>query len=202
MARLVSLRLSTWFLVCLIWCSAALAVPVLPRALLEAFGSASQMHFGLRTGIPRGYFELCKQSKYVCRQSAGNLPVDGSGAVKLTEQLTRDLLGINATVNRSIRPLSDIPGRDRWSVEPASGDCEDYAITKKQALLRKGWPSASLLVSIVRTGGRQHAVLVVRTSSGDFVLDNLRNQIVGWNRTGYRFEKVQSPRETWVWYSL
>jgi predicted transglutaminase-like cysteine proteinase len=52
------------------------------------------------------------------------------------------------------------------------------------------------------TRGQQHAVLVVRTTAGDLVLDNLRNAIVGWDETGYRYEKIQSPAKEWIWLSL
>jgi predicted transglutaminase-like cysteine proteinase len=68
--------------------------------------------------------------------------------------------------------------------------------------MRKGWPSSALLIALARAHDQQHALLIVRTTDGDFALDNLRDKIVGWDRTGYLFEKVQSPREIWTWHRL
>lgn len=199
-------KLATYITATVIGCSlsasSVLGAPVFPRSMDHVFGPASHMSFGGHTGVPRGYFDLCRHGSSVCRASAGRVPVDRSGAVKLTGELARQLRAINDSVNRSIRPVADAPGRDRWTVGGARGDCEDYAITKKQALLREGWPSSALVVALARTRGQQHALLIVRTSAGDFALDNLRNGIVGWNRTGYRYEKVQSPRDMWVWHRL
>jgi predicted transglutaminase-like cysteine proteinase len=47
-----------------------------------------------------------------------------------------------------------------------------------------------------------HAVLTLRTSEGDFVLDNLRDDIRLWTETGYRFLKRQSSTHTGRWVSL
>ncbi|MDE2463225.1 MAG: transglutaminase-like cysteine peptidase, partial [Alphaproteobacteria bacterium] len=48
--------------------------------------------------------------------------------------------------------------------------------------------------------GELHAVLVVSTADGDYVLDNLRRDILPWNKTGYVYLSrmwAQSPTN-WV----
>ena len=65
-----------------------------------------------------------------------------------------------------------------WLVAPHQGDCTDYAVTKRHELLARGWSSHSLLLTeVVVASGEHHLVLVVRTSEGDFVLDNLNAHV-------------------------
>ena len=48
-------------------------------------------------------------------------------------------------------------------------------------------------MTIVRDlNGAGHAVLTVKTDRGDFVLDNLSDEIRGWSATGYQFYKRQA----------
>ena len=47
-----------------------------------------------------------------------------------------------------------------------------------------------------------HAVLTVTTDKGDYVLDNEKNDILLWSKTGYRFVKRQSQSDPNVWVSL
>src|SRR5262245_18339882 len=95
---------------------------------------------------------------------------------ELTPARMQDLAEVNAKVNRSIRPERNTLGYagEKWIVAPASGDCNDYAVTKQHELLAKGWPSRTLLLAEVATHwGEHHLILVVRTASGDLLLDNL-----------------------------
>jgi predicted transglutaminase-like cysteine proteinase len=50
--------------------------------------------------------------------------------------------------------------------------------------------------------GEGHAVLTVRTSQGDFVLDNKTSDVRIWHKTGYRFVMRQSYVDPKVWLSL
>ena len=47
-----------------------------------------------------------------------------------------------------------------------------------------------------------HAILTVKTDSGDFVLDNLNDEVKLWNRTGYHFVKRQSQTDQNVWVRI
>ena len=44
------------------------------------------------------------------------------------------LKSVNNRVNRAIAPRGD--RRDEWAINVSSGDCEDYALTKRAALIR------------------------------------------------------------------
>lgn len=161
---------------------------------------ASHLDLGPKTGTPRGYVDFCRKGHAVCRLTPGTILADSNGLVLLTDARFSELSVVNNAVNRRIRPTAE--GVDVWTVGGNLGDCEDYAITKKAQLMARGWPARSLLVALAWTRGQQHAVLVVRTTAGDLVLDNLRNAIVGWDETGYRYEKIQSPAKEWIWLSL
>ena len=50
--------------------------------------------------------------------------------------------------------------------------------------------------------GKGHAVLTVKTDHGDFVLDNLSDEIRPWTATGYQFYKRQAQDDPNVWLSL
>jgi predicted transglutaminase-like cysteine proteinase len=62
--------------------------------------------------------------------------------------------------------------------------------------MEKGFPRQALLMTIVRDHNDQgHAILTVRTNSGDFILDNLTDEIRPWEATGFRFVKRQSQED-------
>ena len=114
---------------------------------------------------------------------------------------------INSRANRSIRSISDMDQyrvAERWAMPTArGGDCEDYAIYKKAALIKAGIPPDQLLIATVLDRKRQsHAVLVLRTGTQDLVLDNLSNRIVPWNKTGYTFLRLQNPKQPSGWVSV
>jgi len=50
--------------------------------------------------------------------------------------------------------------------------------------------------------GDGHLILTVRTDGGDLILDNMREDIVAWDRTGYRFVKRQSAINHNDWVSI
>lgn len=88
------------------------------------------------------------------------------------------LAAVNRAVNRAIRPVSERPGHDRWRIAPDTGDCEDYALTKKLALMAKGWPAAELRFATVLTEtAEHHAVLLVDSARGPMMLDNRSDRI-------------------------
>lgn len=133
---------------------------------------------------PIAYQRFCENNPAECRGSRRSI-VTYSGSVEAT------LAKVNAAVNRSIRPKQD--AAERWSLNPASGDCEDYALTKRSQLIRAGIPAGALrMASVITPRGLEHAVLLVNTDKGELVLDNLRGTILKRNQTGYRFVGVAS----------
>jgi predicted transglutaminase-like cysteine proteinase len=84
-------------------------------------------------------------------------------------------------------------------VPNTKGDCEDFAILKKRELMRRGWPSSALLLTVARSGGEGHTVLTVRTNDGDLVLDNRTFAIKDWSRTPYKYFARQSQSNGKNW---
>jgi predicted transglutaminase-like cysteine proteinase len=92
---------------------------------------------------------------------------------------------------------------EEWIINPDRGDCNDYAVSKRHELLRRGWPARALLLSeVVINSGEHHLVLLVRTRSGDVVLDNLTPQIKPWLQAPYRWVRVQSPSYNGLWATV
>jgi predicted transglutaminase-like cysteine proteinase len=78
------------------------------------------------------------------------------------------------------------------------GDCEDFAMLKRKMLIERGWPSSALSISVGATAqGEAHAVLLVLTAQGQYVLDNLTSSILSPERSGHVFHARQSGR-AWV----
>ena len=92
---------------------------------------------------------------------------------------------------------------DGWTIAPSKGDCNDYAVTKRHELLQSGLPARALRLSVVETAsGIGHLVLIVATTKGDFVLDNLSETIRPWQSTDYRWLKIQSASDAKFWYAV
>ena len=116
-----------------------------------------------------------------------------------------ELEDVNRAVNSSIHPERNEEGLagEKWLLGPDRGDCNDYAVTKRHELIAKGWPARTVLLSeVVTVSGEHHLVTVVRTDSGDLVLDNLTDQIMPWSRTPYRWVRIQMPRNPNYWASI
>jgi predicted transglutaminase-like cysteine proteinase len=76
-------------------------------------------------------------------------------------------------------------------------------LEKRRLLLAAGLPVSNLLITVVRKpDGEGHAVLTVRTDAGDFILDNLSDEVKPWDRTGYRYLKRQASTNTGRWVSI
>ncbi|MEP4034695.1 transglutaminase-like cysteine peptidase [Roseibium polysiphoniae] len=151
------------------------------------------------TLAPMGHVIFCSKTPQQCRTS-------GRAIVKLDAKKKRELNIVNAKVNRAIRPVNDKGSNgwaDTWTVGPKSGDCEDYALTKRAELISRGWPSRALRIAVAKTRwGEGHAVLVVRTSDGDLVLDNRRRKVVPWSKAGLTWLKIQSAANARTWLAL
>lgn len=152
-----------------------------------ARGAGTTKHLSLpRAGqvAPLAYQIFCLRNRSECTPGTVS-------SVSYTSNIRAKLASVNRSVNRSIRPLNE--RRDVWSLNPTFGDCDDYVMTKRSKLIRAGVPSGALRVAVVRTPeGIGHAVLLVKTSTGEYVLDNLRSTIVKREQSGYRFLKIAS----------
>lgn len=114
---------------------------------------------------------------------------------------------INREVNRAIRHREDsaIYGRpDQWALgEAGVGDCEDYALAKRAALIQAGVPARALSIALVETRrGESHAVLLIDTDKGAMVLDNLSPWIRRWDQTPYSWIARQTPGDPLTWRAV
>jgi predicted transglutaminase-like cysteine proteinase len=151
------------------------------------------------TAPPPGANGLCATYDWACAKLGQSL--------LMGESSLQVLRSVNAKANRAIRPVTDLQQyriAERWALPTTrGGDCEDYVLYKKQALIKAGFPPEQLLIAAVLDRKRQsHAVLVVRTGTQDLVLDNMHNRILPWNKTGYTFLRIQDPRQPSRWVSV
>lgn len=116
---------------------------------------------------------------------------------------------INRQVNRRIRqaPDADVYGAEDYWAAPAEsgarGDCEDYVLAKRRALIEAGVPAEALSIAIVRTRwGESHAVLLLAADTGDFVLDSLTPRISRWDRVDYEWRERQAPGKIFAWVRM
>jgi len=125
----------------------------------------------------------------------------------MTTEFWRELEITNRTVNAGVRSVSDVAHygvADFWELPfqggANAGDCEDYVLQKRQMLLARGVPMAALSIALVKTSwGEEHAVLLVRSAQGDYVLDNLTPWIKPWTAVSYNWIKWQSGDNPEVW---
>lgn len=136
--------------------------------------------------------------QFFCAKHKNECAGGGASQVTMSPDLMAVLKAINVNVNRSIRPQRDTA--DIWELNPKSGDCEDYVLSKRSALIRHGVSSGALRIAYTHTRrGEPHAVLVVKTSRGDYVLDNLSNSVKTLRSSGYRIRSMSSANPTrWV----
>lgn len=172
-----------------------LGLPMNLRAAVE------RIKFDRPTLAPMAYTEFCLKYKGECTP---HVRFRG-GPVKLTMDRWDDLVAVNKSVNKSIIPERNDLGlaAETWLINPNRGDCNDYAVTKRHELIKRGWPARVLLLSeVVVPNGEHHLVVVVRTNSGDLVLDNLTPQIRPWSRAPYQWVRIQLPNNARLWASL
>ena len=150
---------------------------------------------------PLGFVQFCERWPGECNPSSNH-----ENRFAATPQRLSELDEVNRRVNSQIAPATDqelYGTAEHWTLPTDRGDCEDYALLKRQLLLQRGWPSSVLLMTVVRDErGDGHAVLTARTSQGDFILDNKVSDIRIWHKTGYRFVMRQSFVEPRLWMSL
>lgn len=163
--------------------------------------NASSMKTGGLTSQPIGHYEFCRVYRDQCMRLARMDEI-----VALTRENWNEILDINARINTLVQPQSDLAiyGKDEvWTFPDQVGDCEDYVLLKRQLLMDAGFAASSLLITVVRKpDGEGHAVLTVRTDRGDFILDNLRNDVRLWKDTEYTYLKRQSERHAGHWVSI
>jgi predicted transglutaminase-like cysteine proteinase len=164
-------------------------------------GAIERIKFDAPALPPMAYTQFCMRYADDCRPR----PMFRGGPVRLTVERWDDLVQVNKSVNASIVPEPNELGLagESWLINPDRGDCNDYAVSKRHELLLRGWPARALLLSeVIVHNGEHHLVVVVRTKSGDVVLDSLTPQIKPWSRAPYRWVRVQMPTNTKLWTTI
>ncbi|MBA4209418.1 MAG: hypothetical protein C0454_07795 [Parvibaculum sp.] len=151
---------------------------------------------------PFGYIGFCVRHPDEC---AGGTDMPRPAAMSPEKWL--ELTQVNEYVNRNVRQVEDIDlyGRAEWWAFPdeRGGDCEDLALEKRRLLIKRGWAPENLLISVVREwNGDGHAVLLVKTDRGEFVLDNKNWEVAVWSDTPYQWIKRQSEERPYIWVNL
>ena len=148
---------------------------------------------------PAPYVDFCQRKPSACA-------LEGESVVAWSEALHARVAAINARVNEEIRFLPDPLNsgeEDYWSLpEDCVGDCEDIALEKRRRLVEAGLPRAALTLAIVFHETRlfAHAVLLVESDAGTFVLDNLSHALRCWNDVPYFFTRRERSDGRWTRY--
>ncbi|MCG7505158.1 transglutaminase-like cysteine peptidase [Mesorhizobium retamae] len=178
------------------------AVAALVGAVGTAKAGGDSMPTGARTTQPVGHYQLCKQLPEECSQRTAK-----GAPIELSRKLWATMISINNGVNTKVKPVTDLEAygvEEYWAYpDQGYGDCEDYALEKRRQLMKAGVPAGDLLITVARQpNGDGHAVLTVRTSMGDFVLDNLQPKVLLWSATPYTYLKRQSETNSGVWVTI
>jgi predicted transglutaminase-like cysteine proteinase len=126
--------------------------------------------------------------------------------IALTPKVWQTINAVNLRVNTTVRPMTDEEHwgvADKWDLPTDGfGDCEDYQLLKRKLLAEAGFPRRAMRMTVVLDEKREgHAVLMLRTDRGDFVLDNKTNAVTPWFETGYTYVKRES-QDSVAWVSL
>lgn len=117
---------------------------------------------------PYGWLQYCGQSR--------------DTSCDLGRPLTpEDLAWVQAGIAGQLTPTTD--SADRWEAFPPDrvGDCEDYALSFRSALIALGHPPESMALVIgqatIEKSTGSHAVLEVRLDGRSWVLDGIADHI-------------------------
>ncbi|MGH6859192.1 MAG: transglutaminase-like cysteine peptidase [Phyllobacterium sp.] len=167
----------------------------------SAFASDASMVTGGLTSQPIGHYEFCKRLPGECSIRSRNVSPE-----KMTHDFWQLIVSVNSNDNQKIKPLTDLEiygVEEYWDYPDTVGDCEDYVLLKRRDLMQAGVSPANLLITVVRKpDGEGHAVLTVRTDSGDFILDNLVEGVKNWSETDYTYLKRQASSHSGRWVSI
>jgi predicted transglutaminase-like cysteine proteinase len=148
-----------------------------------------------------GWSDFCRREPAECA-----LNTSEPEKITLTPQVWKLIVSINRKVNRSVQASTDM---DHWGIvdqwdlpTDGKGDCEDFQLLKRKLLAESGLSRRAMRMTVVIDELREgHAVLMVRTDRGDFILDNKTNSVLPWHQTGYIYVKREG-HDTQNWVSL
>lgn len=151
-------------------------------------------------GRPTQYEDFCRRQPAAC-------DLDGASVIDWTIELHQRLGEVNAGVNAEIAFVSDMDNlglEENWDFpRGCRGDCEDFVLEKRERLVALGFPRASLTVAFAfhEVQFFPHAVLLVETTTGTWVLDNLHDEVLCWDALPYRYIQRERPDGMWIRFS-
>lgn len=179
----------------------SLSVMAPASTALTAPKTQLSMQTGNVTSQPIGHYEFCRDHREEC-----SIRIRPGSAARVTAHGWEVVRDINLSVNTTIAPMTDmeIYGREEvWAYPADAGDCEDFVLLKRRKLMDAGFSPADLLITVVRKpDGEGHAVLTLRTAQGDFILDNLVDEVKPWTDTPYTYLKRQASFDTGRWVTI
>ena len=172
-------------------------------ATSQSFGSlARSVAPAIAIGEARpiaAWTEFCRREGRECEIDPGE-----PATITLSSRTWATIVSVNRHVNSILQAVTDEEHwgvADHWDIPTdGRGDCEDFQLMKRRLLVQEGLPRRALRMTVVvDEKGEGHAVLMVMTNRGDYVLDNKVNAVVPWYETGYLFVKRESQdRIGWV----
>ena len=124
--------------------------------------------------------------------------------IKLTKENWDHIQRANRVWNDKIDYLDDITHygkRDEWKFpEDDLGDCEDYAIAKRQALESFDIPGFFATCWTKKESGiwtGYHGVLVIDTDRGDFILSNGIDEVWGYDELSWKWDMRECEDKLW-----
>lgn len=142
--------------------------------------------------------------------TVGTAGQDTAETIRLTPTTWAQINKINRKVNRAITSRTDLEtyGQSEVWATPLGdaqrfGDCEDYVLEKRRALIAAGFPPKALSIAVVLTPRKErHAVLLVNGEEGEYVLDNLNSWVTPWDKTEYLWRERQVAGSANHWASV
>jgi predicted transglutaminase-like cysteine proteinase len=167
-----------------------------------ASAESSQLYLGDNVLAPIAHTIFCK-----------NYPRECSNAKAATSFFTVDarilyseLDSVNREVNAAIQPApADAIKFRQWTLFPPTGTCNDYVVSKRHELLRRGWPSSALQLAeiIIPKTGEHHLVLVANARGNTFILDNLKfSPVPLMDSSEYQWVRIESSQDPGHWISM
>jgi predicted transglutaminase-like cysteine proteinase len=173
---------------------------VMSSSAMPASQNTPSMVVGDVTSQPIGHYDFCQRYRNECGPTRDLMPAS------MTSETWAMVKEVNLSVNKTITPATDkeVYGvEEYWAYPTTAGDCEDFALLKRRILIQRGISPSNLLMTVVRKpDGEGHAVLTLRTAQGDYVLDNLDDDVKLWHQTPYSFIKRQASYNAGRWVTI
>lgn len=183
-------------------CSGGVAASEPKNQVLAALPAPSAGAFAVGDARPiGGWVDFCRREPAECAVD----PTEPA-TIPLTSATWQLIVSVNRRVNARLVAITDMDHwgvADRWDIPTdEAGDCEDFQLLKRKQLVASGLPRRAMRITVVIDEKNEgHAVLMVRTDRGDFILDNKTDAVTHWFDTGYVFVKRES-QDRIGWSSL